>query len=235
MKKLAILFVAGALAFGQDKGTLPPAPLSPGEVVRVVGVKNGDASNIYYNLARIFPGISIVGNNLIVRGQPAVVDTMEDAIKKLDVPSPEAQPARNVELTVQLLLGSAQEVPDAKVPADLESTVRQLRSLFPYKSYRVRDTWVLRGRENERQGFNFAGVLPGTEQRLQLRVQQVRIAPGGAPHTITLQNLNASFNNGSSIDTSLDAREGQKTVVGKSNLLNSEDAIIFVITPRVLE
>lgn len=233
MKKLAILFAAAALAFAQEKGG--PAPLAPGEVVRVVAVKNGDAPSIYSNLGKIFPGISIVGNNLIVRGQPAVLDTMEEAIKKLDVPSPDTQPARNIELTVQLLLGSAQELPDAKVPGDLDSTVRQLRTLSAYKSYRVLDTWVLRGREGERQGFSFQGVLPGSDQRVQFRVQQARVSTGAAPRTITLQYLSASFGNVSGIETSLDAGEGQKTVVGKSNLINSEDAIFLVITPKVIE
>jgi hypothetical protein len=37
------------------------------------------------------------------------------------------------------------------------------------------------------------------------------------------------------INTSLDAREGQKVVVGKSNMRGSDDAMILVITPRVLE
>lgn len=35
--------------------------------------------------------------------------------------------------------------------------------------------------------------------------------------------------------TSLDAREGQKVVVGKSNVRGTDDAIILVITPRVIE
>ncbi len=39
-----------------------------------------------------------------------------------------------------LLYASAQEVPSASVPADLESTVKVLRGEFPYKSYRVRWT-----------------------------------------------------------------------------------------------
>lgn len=233
MKKLVILMAVAALAFAQEKAG--PPPLAPGEVVRVVNVKNGDATSIYNNLSRIFPGISIVGTNLIVRGQPAVADTMEEAIKKLDAPSPDAQPARNIELTVQLLLGSAQELPEARVPADLENTVRQLRTFAPYKSYRVLDTWVVRGREGDRQGFNFTGVLPGSDQRVQFRAQQARVSAGPAPRTITLQYLSASFGNVSGIETSLDAREGQKTVVGKSNLVNSEDAIFLVISPKVIE
>jgi hypothetical protein len=37
------------------------------------------------------------------------------------------------------------------------------------------------------------------------------------------------------INTDIDARERQKVVVGKSNLADSSDALILVITPKVIE
>lgn len=239
MKKLAILIAVAVMALAQDKGG--PAPLAPGEVVRVVSVKNGDPNSIFNSLFRIFPGISLVGNNLIVRGQPAVVDTIEEAVKKLDVPPPETQPAKNVELTVQLVLGSAQELPDAKIPTDLESTVRQLRTLFPYKGYRVLDTEILRSRSDVRD-LMVSGTLPGTQTIFDFR-SQPSVNSGPAPRTIRLQHLQLNFRyemkpgqySSTGITTDIDVREGQKTVVGKANLVNSEDAIILVITPRIIE
>jgi hypothetical protein len=38
-----------------------------------------------------------------------------------------------------------------------------------------------------------------------------------------------------SIDTDLDIREGQKTVVGKSSVSSSGDALILVIVPKLVE
>lgn len=235
MKKLAILMIVAALAFGQDKAAAPgPAPLAPGEVVRVVEVKNADATNIGDNLRTIFPGISRAGTSLIVRGQPDVVKMIEEAIQKLDVRSPESRPMPNVELTVQLLLGSAQELPDAKVPTDLDAIVRQLRTLFPYKSYRVMDTLVLRSREG-RESLSQSGVLPGSQTEFRFGVREIQVSLGGAPRTVTLKYLTASVGRSSGIEGSFDAREGQKTVIGKSNITNSEDAIILVISPKVVE
>jgi hypothetical protein len=38
-----------------------------------------------------------------------------------------------------------------------------------------------------------------------------------------------------SINTDLDIREGQKTVVGKSSINSTGDALILVIVPKVVE
>jgi hypothetical protein len=235
MKKLAILFFAAALAFAQ------PTPLAPGEVVRVVEVKNASATNISDNLGRIFPGVSRAGNSLIVRGQPEVVDMIEAAIKKLDTPTPEVLRAPNVELTVQMILASSQEFPDAKISADLEATVRQLRSLFQYKSYRLLDTEILRGRAEPNNRFEISGTVPGTVNIFQFYAQAA-VIEGPAPRNIRLTNASFGFRfkvdnqyQPTGINGNFDIREGQKTVLGKSNLINSEDAIILVITPKVIE
>jgi hypothetical protein len=298
MKTLAILLAAATLVFAQEKGAPPkPDPLAPGEVIRVVDVKQGGAANIQTNLGSIFPGITRVNEQLIVRGQPAVVDMIEAAIKRLDIPTGEivrvvevrnaeirqiqdslyrtfpgainvaqnsiiirGQPeivARaeaaikaldiaipNVEFTIQLLLGSAQDLPEAKVPADLESTVRQLRGVFTYKSYRVLETQILRAR-GEGRGLEANGTLPGGTTAFRLRFDPT-VKPGAEPHVIQLYNLILGLRfpvvtdgktnyEETSLNATLDLREGQKTVIGKANLRNSEDAIILVITPRMIE
>lgn len=233
--KTLILTLAATIAFAQNPPSPAPSPLAPGETIRVVEVKQGDAYSIWNNLRQIFPGISQTNGRLIIRGQTAVVDMMEDAIKKLDVPSPEMR-AVNVELTFQLLYGSAQEGANA-VPADLESTVRQLRATFPYKSYRVLDTQVLRARDGK--DTSSEGNLPGGSSTYALYFG-ARPVPGPAPRTVNLQNLRLIVRlsdkpGGSQISTSLDAKEGQKTVVGKSNVIGTDDAIFLVVTPKVIE
>lgn len=247
MKRLALLALAAALAFAQQPAPVGPAPLAPGETIRVVDVKKGQAQTIQDNLGRIFPGISRVGQQLIVRGQPPVVDMIEDAIKKLDVSAPENQAVPNVELTVQLLLASTKEGTDAKTPIDLESTLRQLRSLFPYKSYRVLDTTILRGRSGQfLEASSSLSFGTATNGMLQVKVQPT-VSPGPAPRSVRMARLelglripievvpNSYQYQPSGINTEMDAKEGQKTVVGKANLVGSEDAIFMVITPKVIE
>ena len=250
MKKLILIFAA-ALAFGQNPPAPAPAGFSPGEVVRVIEVKQGDAAAIWNTLKAVLPGISYSGRNLIVRGQESVVATIEDAVKRLDVapppppPPPEIQRVVNVEFTFQLLYGSAQEG-SSTIPSDLEATVRQLRSLFPYKNYRVLDTQVLRGRDGA--GVEFSGTLPGSDSVYNLKYTP-RVSPGAAPRSVRAQRLEFGarmkvFANAekttyqfipTGIITDVDAREGQKTVVGKSNVTGTDDAIILVLTVKVIE
>lgn len=245
MKKFLLLCVIASVAFGQQPAPAAPAPLAPGETIRVVDVKKGQAATIQDNLGKIFPGISRVGQQLIVRGQPAVVDMIEAAIVKLDVAPPEAQPAPNVELTVQLLLATTKENADAKTPPDLESTVRTLRGVFPYKSYRVLDSTILRGRSG--QWLESSSMMALSSNSMLTIKLQPTVNPGPAPRTIRSGRLelglripvetspNSFQYQHAGIITELDAKEGQKTVVGKTNLAGSEDAIFLVITPRIIE
>jgi len=73
----------------------------------------------------------------------------------------------NVELTVYLLSGSAQGTAD-DVPQDLGSTVKQLHGIFAYKSYKLTESFVLRGRSADNfagAGASIDGILPGSGMR----------------------------------------------------------------------
>jgi hypothetical protein len=249
MKKLILILTATALvAFSQGPG---PAPLAPGEVIRIIDVKNGNAGGIQTNLVSIFPGVSRTGNQLIVRGQPAVVDMIEEAVKKLDVapaPPPVAtlRPVPNIEITLQLIQGLNKEGAGGDIPADLEATVRQLRTAFPYKSYRVLDTEITRGRNASRT--EASGMLPGEESSYTFNYTP-HVNPGTAPRSVHLEKLrfdirfkfftDAAKTNfqllSTGIATEIDVREGQKTVVAKSNIAGTEDTIFLIVTPKVIE
>ncbi len=246
MKKIILVLAAAVVGLAQQTAAPAPVPLAPGEVIRVVEIKQGNAYNIWDNLRQIFPGISQTNGRLIIRGQSAVADMMEEAIKKLDIPVPIAQDAQtvaNVELVVQLLYGSAKQEPGI-LPTDLDSTVKQLKAVFPYKGYRLIDTQIFHVRDNREA--HTEGPLPGGSHfsfyvsprvalgelgKRQVRLSNLRLdlallISGEGP---SRQTENAR------ISTDLDAREGQKTVVGKANVTNTEDAIILVVTPKVIE
>ena len=249
MKKLfSILAASAAMLVAQDKGAAPPKA-NPTDTVRVIEVKQADPYALARTLDSVLGGLAGVNATpgaLVVRGSAQAVGVIEEAIKKLDVPpvpvvTPENRPAPNVELTVHLLYGSAKDDPSAAAPQDLDATVRQLRSVFPYKSYRVMDTLVLRGRGSREIQGN--GTLPGSTSTYQFRFRP-DVAAGPAPRTVRLFDFRFSFrmqanNQGSFMDsgmmTDLDAREGQKTVVAKSNVTGTDDAIIIVVSPKVIE
>jgi hypothetical protein len=239
------LAVTAGLAFAQNKeapGTLSyPSPPVP-DIIRVIEVKQADVGELAAIIQRVTGGLAAITPDstrrvLIVRGQEAGVKVVEDAVRRLDVPAA-AQPAPpNVELTVYLLYGAATEGRGDPVPQDLASTVKQLSVIFPYKSYRMLETFVLRGRDGQ-QSQTF-GTLPSSRNQYTFQ-SNLQVVAGPAPQTVRLRNLQLSLRwldgpqSESGISTELDAREGQKVVVGKSNVIGTDDTLILVVTPKVL-
>ncbi len=162
------------------------------------------------------------------------------------VPAPVPQQQGNLELTVYLLSGLAQGEAADDVPQDLVSTVKQLRSIFNYKSYKLSESFILRGRLGG--GASAKGVLPGSagleyEFRYNtvtassdtpplFRINGLRIRLTKARRPLGVQT---SVDTIASIDTDLDIREGQKSVVGKSSVSSSGDALILVIVPKLIQ
>jgi hypothetical protein len=188
-----------------------------------------------------------------VQVAPGVLPTVEDTVKRLDVPPPIPQ---NVELTVYLLLASDQEASASPVPADLEGVVKQLKTTFALKSFRTLDTFVVRSREKgngvvkglarldadapQPSTFTFsyraASILSDERGRL-IRIDGLKLDADilvktqeqGGPSAVSYQNVDAGFN------TDIDVREGQKVVVGKAAIGGTNNALILVITAKVLE
>ena len=161
-------------------------------------------------------------------------------------PLPAETADRNVELTVYLLSGLQAQAAD-DVPHDLAPIVRQLRSLFSYKAYKLTESFILRGRQG-RAAYT-QGILPGSGGlRYSVRYNRIRISPE-KPYMLHIDGLSISVrgppiygsdgkqrdNMVASIDTDLDLADGQKTVVGKSSINSTGDALILVIVPKVLE
>jgi hypothetical protein len=154
----------------------------------------------------------------------------------------------NIELTVYLISGSAQGTAD-EVPQDLEPTMKQLHSVFAYKSYKLSESFMLRGRL--RAGASAQGMIPGNAGiRYEFRYAFVE-ASSDVPPVFRISGLKIILTkNGfyrrdtdgksvpdvlASISTDLDIREGQKTVVGKSSVTATGDALILVIVPKLVQ
>jgi hypothetical protein len=173
---------------------------------------------------------------LAVRGRPEMVESIEEAVKKLDLPP------IDYELTVFLISSSPQlgdQLPDA-----LASTAKQLHGVFAYKGYQLLDSFVLRGRDGQSGSadgtvknstysfaFNRASVLDGSPKivgiqnlRLTIRIPSGARTDKGQPEYKT-----------TGVATDIDVRDGQKVVVGKSDVNNGENPLILVVTAKVVE
>ena len=187
---------------------------------------------------------------VVLSGWPDNVAQVEAAIKKLDVPPP---PAKNIELLAYLVMASNEPQTGAE-PVDLSSAIKQMRSLFPYKSYQLLDTIWVRLREN--QGIETEGLAPKSlkinpnyDPHYTLTANNATIS-SSEPKTVRFEHLNLrlilnEFSRGTSpssvatvdvrINSSFDVREGQKVVIGKTNPTGADSAIVLVVTAKVVE
>jgi len=198
------------------------------------------------DLLNNIPGVTIKADSgmgvLVVSGRPDSVDAIEEMVKKLDIAP------RDVEVTAYLLSGSSQSAGD-NLPAELGPAVKQLHALFAYKGYKLIDSFVSRGREG--RGVRVSGTLPNTNSRYAFGYGSADVS-GESQKTIRIDGLDLSVatpltgpdsgtdKNGNprmsqaGIHTDLDAVEGQKVVVGKSNVNGTNDAMILIITVKVI-
>lgn len=234
----------------------PPAPRAGAEATLIhVKTLGGDS---FVRLTKLLKVISPRFTSderlrtILVYDSPQVVAQMRKVIDALDRPGSEAAIGHNIDLTLSLLKCSTnpQDAAGAPLPADLEPVAKQLRAATTYKSIQLWDILPMRiqeGRQSQQSGFlpspaDASRPATRTEVIVQpsavvsrdngrfVRFDKIEInlfvPKGGAP---------AIHNERLSLVTSGDYKEGQKTVFGKLSGVESDSAVFFVITLKVLD
>jgi len=244
---LALLLLALPLAAQEEKKTeTPHVPI----VSKLFVLKYADPQSLRA-LLLVF-GVNIDSNRdlhvLAVSAPPETMAAIEDAIKRLDVPS--AAPA-NVDLTVYLVVGHETESSaGSPVPRDLDSVVTQLKNAFAFKSYSLLDVLALRTRTGEQQASTTssgATVQNGNATAsviTNFRINGVSLGGDGATvHVNRLQaNINMPLPTGASdftrhdlgLNTDVDIKEGQKVVIGRLGI-TKDQALFLVMTAKILQ
>lgn len=214
-------------------------------VSKVIPVQYANANHVRELLVNI-PGVSVRADGemhvIVASGRSDLVAAVEEMVKKLDV-----RP-RDIELTVYLVSGSAQTVGD-NLPPELASTAKQLHAIFALKGYKLLESFVVRGREgrvaqtngmltgiNSSYVFGYSGASVSGDNPRMVRVDGLSFdvaMPPSNPASVD-KNGNPRMNH-VGIRTDVDAAEGQKVVVGKSNVSGTGDAMILVLTAKVIE
>jgi len=90
----------------------------------------------------------------------------------------------NLETQLYLIVGTNQDVDDAKMPAALDSVVKQLRSTLPFKNYRLAATLINRVKNEGRLDLSWIGgplasptgaATAATPSFSQFKVRQVKL------------------------------------------------------------
>ena len=248
-KTLWTLIAIAALAAAQEKASTPEF------ISKLIPVRYVNTNHLQGLLS--VPGVSIKADEgmhvLAVYGRPDAVSTIEEMVKKLDV-APVTPPRAGFELTGYMLSGSNEAAAGRAddIPADLAAAVKQLHTLFSYKRFRLIESFILRGRdqsgENVVNDNSTSGILPGTASEYSVHFNQATVSRG-SPSVVHLKTLSLGVStptpnrdkDGRTVyrhagfRTDVDVPEGQKIVVGKSNVNGGEDSLILVLTAKVIE
>lgn len=89
----------------------------------------------------------------VVSVQAQDSDTAQTANKQTETKDVET----NLETQLYLIVGTNADVPDAKLPATLDTVVKQLRASLPFKNYRLAATMINRVRNEGRLDLSWIG------------------------------------------------------------------------------
>lgn len=264
--KFVLILLTFSSQFGLSQQVLTqPASNSdqPTRATKVVRLRNGIAQKVA-ELIRPGTFVTVSADNLlnviVLSGKLDEVTTLERTIHELDVPSEASisyQP-KNIELTVNIISGSdnVESMPGGQIPETIMPVVKQLRAIFPYKSYQLLSSMLLRSSENATTSNN--GVLksltnPGSYSAPNGYVvgynrSTVSIEGGKAVVHLkdflfktTIQTPAAGGNTTQTgpaevgIRTDIDLREGQKVVAGKADAGNGGLALFVILTARLVD
>lgn len=246
MKRLiltALLVIAPLIAQDDQKTERPPA-----KVQKVFTLKYADPQTLY-NLLRVFD-VNMFPNAemhaLAVTASPQVMQSIEQTIARLDLP---AYATKNIDLTMQLVVGSDADTGAGAIPKDLEPVITQLKGTFPFKNYRLLDVLTIRTRERQRASTDSSGGAmqfgsvsktvsstfsinssslgtDGTSVRLDGLRAQTKIPSETAPGQFSYQDL--------TLTTDVDIKEGQKVVIGRHGI-NRDQALFLVLSARIAQ
>lgn len=261
---LLLTFVGGSFA---QQTTPQPAPKAEDNYVtekgfksKVFDVKYRDADSLGRVLRQLgsgFKGAALTSNSefktITVRDFPENLATMEEALKRLDVPGTQRP---NIELHMYVLLASNSTAStanqNAEIPAELKGVLAQLRETLNYRNYDLATSIIQRLTETQRglRGKGMADIsrAPNPTESAQLPYEYsitsvtLTSGPAGAP---ALQIGEFAFSTGWSaaankvglddrtqIQTTLNLRDGEKVVVGTATL--GERALIVVLTAKFI-
>ena len=244
-------FLASVTPTGAQENETTPKAEKDSAVRRVIQLKYADPVQINSLLSswggsiRPDRGLKV----LTVIGSSGQVEAIEEAVKKLDVPPP---PTKNVELTAYFLLATRETSQGTVLPSSLNEVVTELKKVLNYQNFTLLNTAVLRAQDGH--GADVNGAAAGAPSPAEFALQFPEINVVGAAEAPTVHIHNMSFEiwnvietqasrlegaamrrtNLASIKSNIDIPVGQKVVVGKTSFQTPENALVLVLTAKVL-
>jgi hypothetical protein len=210
----------------------------PVELVSVLSGLGSGSKGAKISYDRQYKGVT-------VRDFPENIATIEDALKRLDVPQPIKPAARDIEVTAYVLVASNQTAASGQYPVPLRDVLAQLQTTLGYKSYQLLTPIVQRtGSSASRIESNGVATMPdGTfSARYSLMAGMIEAESRAQPDSggIVFHNVAFSLRGESDTDykqigdaklnTKLTLKDGEKVVVGTASL--KDKALILVLMAK---
>lgn len=212
------------------------------EIIRLKYVNASAVQSLLYFYTSRQMNIMINGgipDILIVSDTPENVEKILAAIREIDV-----KPA-DVLFTVQLILGSET---DAQTDAELQSDpiIKEIRKLLRYKGYTLLDSTLVRVINRERASVilgpkgefvfalqpDVAGDAKPPVIKTEVRLRQITQQKAPESKEGTAQ---AVLNAATLIESTLNIKSGDRTVVGVSKLDGGGKGLILIISGKIVD
>ena len=174
----------------------------------------------------------------------------------------EREDVTNLDTQLYLIVGTNGDVGDAKLPATLDTVIKQLRSSLPFKNYRLAATLINRVQVDGRLDLSWIGgplslaATPAQNPSFSnFSVRRVRLVAGSdGQQSVQLQGFNfgarvpiqqasgAVAANGAvapiisyertGVSTDVSMHEGEPVIVGTLNIGPTGEALILVVSAK---
>ncbi len=248
----------------------PPAAAPTTEVAnlrgRVIEIRHRESVDLLPVLRPLLSGVkgSVIEasrelRTISIRDFPENIATIEEAIRRLDVPPAPRPVDPDIELTMHILIASDDGAYSENFPPSLRPVVNQLKSSLNYSRYKLLPPILQRTRVNQSNSTLYQGSgsanynywIDGPYNRsptvlhqllYQYGYQEISLeAAGSGPAMVLIRNFRfeldgktdesrAALGN-ARIASNLSIRDGESLVVGSASL--RDRAVIIVLSLRV--
>ncbi len=231
------------LGFAASFGAIQKAehPELRKEVVKVNYIDARSAATILNPYTSGYGKIQLVreSNRLIIEDIPEMVEKILSILKEIDIKPLDLQ------FTVDLIMGSmssegSEERSGAKSSESLKSDplIKELNRVLAFQFFEKLDSTLIKVQDNSRSTQRMGGE--GLTFRLDLQPRYIK-EENSESMRVELRLTKDSYKNDGSlisltlIDTTISLKSGERSVVGVSKLNGGDEALILILTGKVLK
>ena len=201
MIRAVLLFaMAGLPAMLSAQGLPTTTPTPPARVTKIVKLQYGDTVRIARIIGHDSPltvDADAALHALILKGTKTDIAAAEQTIKELDQPSEASAAGKDVELTVYII-GATDKADSSSTGndlADVAPVMKQLRSIFPYKEYRLFGSVLLRsqqGKHADNKGVMNLDFVTDQPSEYSVMYESAKASTEGSKTIIHLDDFQAN-------------------------------------------